>query len=87
MSINNSETTSGSGHQHTTGSLASGILDYPVDFFGKDGFFPRNPEEAATMWQCRKDHPQANEMEMKPANGNFISLEVINMKRTLKTHI
>ena len=68
-------------------SNCDNILEYPLDFFGQDGAYPKDEEEASKMWSYRKERPKKGEMETVEVNSAAMLIEVRAMKEDIRLHV
>lgn len=65
-----------------------GFLEYPRDFFQlKSGANPANCDEAAKLWQFRKNRPPKGATDPELPNGEIMMKEVMSIRRNLRAHI
>lgn len=64
------------------------VLEYPRDFFEPiGGSNPPDIEAAALLWQYRKERPTRNAVELKPADGGLMMIEIKAMRQRLRYSI
>lgn len=70
------------------GSVDSGFLQYPRDFFHPvSGGGPRDREAAKLLWPLRKGRPKTGFVERDEADGDKMFNEVIQMRKSLRMFV